>query len=157
MSFPAINNFLHLIAAVTWVGGMIYTILVLAPSQTAIDPSQRGKLFGAVAKRFTIIVWVSVIILISTGINKIPSLSLFNPDSKFDFWLSIKLTVVLIMIINGILLTFVISPKMKKLAPQPGEQPSVEFIKTQKNLSTIVLSNMVLGIIVLFCVSMMLF
>ena len=159
MSFSALNNFLHLLAAASWIGGIIYTILVLAPSQTAIDPSQRGKLFGAVVKRFTILVWISVIILLLTGIYKITSLSLslFNPSLKFDFWLSIKLSVVLVMIINGLILTFVIGPKMKKFNPQPGEQPSIEFIKTQKNLNVIVLSNMILGIIVLFCVSMMLF
>jgi uncharacterized membrane protein len=157
MSFSALNNFLHLLAAVSWVGGIIYTILVLVPSQTAIDPGQRGKLFGAVVKRFTILVWVSVIVLLLSGIYKIPSLSLFNPASKFDFWLSIKLTAVLVMIINGLMLTFVIAPRLKKLAPPPGEQPSIAFINTQKNLNVIVLSNMILGIIVLFCVSMMLF
>ena len=157
MSFSVINNFLHLLAAVSWIGGIIFTIFVLNPSQAAIEPSQRGKLFGAVAKRFTIIVWVSVIVLLFTGIYKIPSLSLFNTNSKFDFWLSIKLTSVFIMITNGLLLTFVISPKMRRLAPQQGEQPPIEFIKAQKNLSTLVLVNMILGIIVLFCVSMMLF
>ena len=157
MSFSVINNFLHLLATVSWIGGIIFINIVLFPSQTAIEPSQRGKLFGAVVKRFTVVVWISVIVLLLTGLYKTPSSMLFNPVSRFGFWLTVKHIAILLMIINGILLTFVISPKMRKLSPQPGEQPLTEFIKAQKNIGTIALANMILGIIILFCVSMMQF
>ncbi len=155
MSFAVINNFLHLLATVSWIGGIIFMNLVLFPAQTAIDPGQRGKLFGAVVKRFTVIVWVSVIILLLTGLYKTPSSMLFNPESRFGLWLTVKHIAILFMIIFGLLLTFVLSPKLRKLAPKPGEQPSSEFIKAQKNIALIARTNMTLGIIVLFCVSMM--
>ncbi len=155
MSFAVINNFLHLLATVTWIGGMIFMTLVLFPSQTAIDPGQRGKLFGAIVKRFLIIVWASIIILLLTGLYKTPQSMLFNPEVRFGLWLTIKHIVILLMIFFGLLITFVLSPKLRKLAPKPGEQPSQEFIKTQKNMTLVARTNMTLGIIVLFCVSMM--
>ena len=155
MSFAAINNFLHLLAAVTWIGGIIFMNLILFPSQSTIDPGQRGKLFGAVVKRFLIIVWVSVIVLLLTGLYKTPASMLFNPESRYGFWLTIKHAAILLMIFFGLMVTFVVFPKLHKLAPKPGEQPSIEFVKTQKNMSLIARTNMILGIIVLFCVSMM--
>lgn len=155
MSFAVINNFLHLLATVTWIGGIIFMNFVLFPSQTAIDPGQRGKFFGAVVKRFLILVWVSVIVLLLTGLYKTPSSMLFNPESRFGFWLTVKHAAIILMIIFGLMVTFVFSPKIRKLAPKAGEQPSTEFIKAQKNMSLAARTNMILGIIVLFCVSMM--
>lgn len=155
MSFAVVNNFLHLLATVTWIGGIIFMNFVLVPSQTAISPDQRGKLFGAVVKRFLFLVWGSVIILIITGLYKTPTQLLFYPESRFGFWLTVKHIAIILMIVFGLIVTFVVSPKLRNLAPKPGDQPSEEFINAQKNLSLIARTNMILGIIVLFCVSMM--
>lgn len=154
MSFAVINNFLHLLATVSWIGGMIFVNFVLFPSQKAIDPAQRGKLFGAVIKRFTIVVWVSIIILLLTGLYKTPSQMLINPQGNFGLWLTVKHIVIILMITFGIVVTFFVGPKLGKLAPKPGEQPSPEFIYAQRMMRTLALTNMILGIIVLFCVSM---
>lgn len=155
MSFAVINNFLHLIATVTWIGGMIFMNVVLFPVQTAIEPAQRGKLFGAIVKRFLVIVWISVIVLLLTGLYKTPSSMLFNPEVRFGFWLTIKHIAILLMIIFGLIITFVLSPNLRKLAPKSGEQPATGFIRTQKRMALVARTNMILGIIVLFCVSMM--
>jgi uncharacterized membrane protein len=155
MSFAVINNFFHLLATVTWIGGMIFVNFVLFPSQTVIDPSQRGKLFGAVVKRFTILVWVSIVVLLLTGIYKTPSQMLFNPQGNFGLWLTVKHIAIILMIAFGVIVTFFVGPKLGRLAPQPGEQPSSEFIYTQRMMKTLALTNMILGIIVLFCVSIM--
>jgi copper resistance protein D len=155
MSFAVINNFLHLLATVSWIGGIVFMNVILFPSQTVIDPGQRGKFLGTVVKKFLILVWVSVVVLLLTGLYKTPSSMLFNPESRYGFWLTIKHATILLMIFFGLMVTFVIFPKLRKLTPKPGEQPSSEFIRAQKNMSLIARTNMILGIIVLFCVSMM--
>jgi hypothetical protein len=86
MLYPTLD-FLHLLATAAWIGGMIYIILVLMPSLTAIDPPQRGKLMGAAAK--------------------------------------------------------------------PGEPPSPEFLKTQKQLPVFAITNTILGIAVLLFVALL--
>ena len=153
MLFTMINDFLHLLATVVWIGGLIYINLVLMPSLTAIDPPQRGKLSGAVAKRFTILAWCAVIILLITGYLKTPSGMLFNISNTSAVALTIKHILVLVMIAIGLLVTFVTAPKMKSLAPEPGEPPPPEFLKAQKQLSTLALTNMILGILVLLSVA----
>jgi len=155
MSFAVINNLLHLLATIAWIGGMFFMNLVLYPAQMSLDPSQRGKLAGALGKRFTIFAWTSVVILILTGLYKTPSSVLFAPEMRFGLWLTIKHVVIILMIIFGLYISIVLSPKLARLAPKPGEQPSAEFIKAQKNMGIFSRTNLILGIIVLFCVSMM--
>ena len=151
--FDIILKFLHLLATVTWIGGMIYTNLVLMPSLAAIDPLQKGKLLNALIKRFTILAWGSIIVLLVTGFLDTPSGMLFNISTFYGKVLALKHALVLIMVVIGVCITFVLGPKMKALAPKPGEKPPSELLKLQKQLSMLGLINMVLGVLVLLCVA----
>lgn len=150
-----IRDFLHLLATVTWVGGMIYINLALMPALTAIDPPQRGKLMGAAGKRFAILAWSSVLILIITGYMKIPAGMLFETSTGYGLTLTVKHLAILVMMIVGIYISMVIVPKMGTLAPKGGEPPSPAFIKVQKSLPVLSIANMVLGVLVLFCVALL--
>jgi len=154
MTLHVIYDFLHLLATVTWIGGVIYADLVLMPSLSAIDGPQQAKLMGVVGKRFTILAWLSVIILLVTGLLKTASGMLFDFSTGFGTILAVKHIVFLAMIVVGLLITFSVVPKLNKLAPAPGEKPSDDFLKTQKMLITLSLMNMIFGIIVLFCVAL---
>ncbi len=58
----------HLLAAVTWIGGMMFLTLVLVP--TLRDPVlavHRPVLFRSLALRFRFVVWTSVVVLLTTG------------------------------------------------------------------------------------------
>ena len=157
MTSQAIINFLHLLAAVTWIGGMIFMNIIFMPSQTVIAPQERGKIVGSVAKRFSILAWLSVVILLITGIIKTPSGMMFNPGSGFGLWLTIKHVIIILMIVIGLYISLGLAPKINKLIPNPGEQPSQVFIKTQNLLKLLGLTNMILGILILVTISMMQF
>jgi uncharacterized membrane protein len=58
---------LHLLAAVVWVGGMAFAILVLRPSLVVLEPAQRLALHGHVFRRFFLIVWHALPIIGLTG------------------------------------------------------------------------------------------
>lgn len=153
MVLQTIIDFLHLLAAVTWVGGMIYIELVLTPSLKAIDPPQRGKLLGAVAKRFAFFAWGSIIVLFVTGISE-PEFRTFFDLSSRGVILTVKYVLFLVMILIGLFITFAIVPKMERLAPKPGEKPSPDFPKVQKQLATLAFINMILGILILFFIEL---
>ena len=142
-------DFLHLLATVTWIGGMIYVNLALIPSLTAIDPPQRGRLLGAVAGRFAILAWGSVVVLLVTGLLKTPPGQLFRPSTTFGAILALKHALTLLMVFAGLLVTLVIAPKLGTLTPKPGEKPSLDFLKVQKQLSMLGLANMIMGVAVL--------
>lgn len=153
MDLISIATFLHLLAASTWLGGIIYINLVLMPIAKTFEPAAAGQLMRENGKRFPLISWISVGFLIITG------LMLLNKDALFDFstdygtFLTLKLITVVIMISIGLYITFLLYPKLMKLAPQDGEAPSAEFIGLQKRLPMLAMTNMILGILVLLFVS----
>lgn len=153
MSMYIINNFVHLLFAVIWIGGMIFMNLVLMPSLSSIDPNERGKLFAQIAKRFTIVAWGSTLLLLITGFFKTPSGMLFNFSTDYGMMITVKHILFLVMIIFGSIITFVEAPKIKKYAPKPGEKPAQEFVNAQGKIKLLSASNMILGIIILILVS----
>lgn len=59
---------LHIIAAVIWVGGMIFAHQFLRPvAASQLEPPQRLKLWVGVFSRFFPLVWISIILLPLTG------------------------------------------------------------------------------------------
>lgn len=129
--------------------------LILFPAQSVMAPAERGKLIGSSAKRFSIFVWLSVVILLVTGLIKTPSVLLLNTTSHLGLWLTAKY--VLIMTVLGLILLFHLAPKMQKLAPKTVGQPSPEFISNQSMLSKLLLIYMILGILVLLVICVMKF
>ena len=59
---------LHLLAAICWIGGTIFLSLVLVPVLKR-EPftAQRPLLFRTVARRFRIVVWGAIAVLLLTG------------------------------------------------------------------------------------------
>jgi uncharacterized membrane protein len=58
---------LHLLFAVLWVGGLFFAFVVLRPSLTAIDPPQRMLLQTRVHKRFFLLVWHAMPLVLISG------------------------------------------------------------------------------------------
>ena len=149
MIIQMIFDFLHNLAAVAWIGGIIYANLVLMPSLVAIEVPERGKLMGAATKRFALLSWLSIIVLIITGFAKSFSPEMTDISQGEQVAHSIKYVLFACMLLIGVLLTFVVAPKMKKLTPQPGEKPSPAFFKIQKQIVSFAFINMILGVLVL--------
>ena len=58
---------LHLLGAVLWVGGMFFAYAVLRPSLSAIDPPQRLLLHTQVFRRFFLVVWHAMPLILLSG------------------------------------------------------------------------------------------
>jgi uncharacterized membrane protein len=58
---------LHVLFAVLWVGGMAFAILALRPALAALEPAQRVALMGGVHRRFFLLVWHSMPIVLLSG------------------------------------------------------------------------------------------
>jgi uncharacterized membrane protein len=59
---------LHLLGAVAWVGGMAFALLVLRPSLQVLAPPQRLALHAQVFRRFFLVVWHAMPVLLVTGL-----------------------------------------------------------------------------------------
>ncbi len=57
----------HIVAAVIWVGGMFFALVVLRPSTGPLDPPIRLALWERVFSRFFPWVWGAVVVLLVSG------------------------------------------------------------------------------------------
>ena len=58
---------LHALAAVLWVGGMFFALIVLRPSAGSLEPPARVALWHRVFSRFFPWVWASIAVLLVSG------------------------------------------------------------------------------------------
>jgi copper resistance protein D len=59
---------LHVLAAVTWLGGVLFLALVGAPALRRVQPpALRAELFEAIGMRFRVVGWGAVAILLVSG------------------------------------------------------------------------------------------
>lgn len=58
---------LHLLAALVWVGGMFFAIMVLRLAAGELEPPVRAPLWGRVFAKFFPWVWMAVILLPASG------------------------------------------------------------------------------------------
>jgi len=60
---------LHLLGVVVWVGGMFFAYMALRPAATQLlDPPQRLRLWDGTFRRFFPWVWVSVLLILASGL-----------------------------------------------------------------------------------------
>ncbi len=58
---------LHILCAVIWVGGMFFAYVVLRPSLSVLEPPQRLLLHTQVFRRFFLVVWHVMPLLLLSG------------------------------------------------------------------------------------------
>jgi uncharacterized membrane protein len=62
-------RWVHLLAAITWIGGQLFILLVLLPiARGALPRDERTLLFASVGRRYGIISWAALSLLIVTGV-----------------------------------------------------------------------------------------
>lgn len=150
-----IIQFLHLLATVVWIGGMIFLEAVFYPSLRAIDPQQAGKAMSVAAKRFSIIAWSCILILIITGLLKTPSGWLLDTSSAIGARLFAKHLLIIVSVIIGLVITIGVAPKLISGSPKPGEPPSPEFLKNQQRVKMLSGTNMVIGVLILLVTTLL--
>ncbi len=123
--WPFFNVWLHILAAVIWIGGMLFLSLVAVPVLRRIDaPLVRRDLFRAMAQRFRRLVWICVAILIPTGIVNVLYYGNTAAGSPYMKALHIKLGLVAFLILMGLLHDFVIGPRASRAMSRDGLPPT---------------------------------
>lgn len=64
----ALLKFLHIAAAIAWLGGVSFMLFALRPATGTLAPPQRLPLIVAVLQRFFVVVWASIVVLLVTGL-----------------------------------------------------------------------------------------
>ncbi len=63
-----LSVFLHILAAVVWVGGMLFLALVGIPVLRGLPERPRAELVSRMGERFRPVAWLCIVLLVLTGI-----------------------------------------------------------------------------------------
>lgn len=150
MWLEAVIHWLHLMAAVTWIGGMIFTAFVVQPVlRAALDDTTRITLYRDIGRRFKTIQIAALCVLLATGSYKLFGLR-ESPDifySPFGYVLATKLVLVLIVVILSYRHSYVWGPQLIEAAVRPG--PAMGQLA--KKLYFWGRINLALSLAVIFC------
>ena len=67
MGWYGLLKALHVLCAVVWVGGMFFAYVVLRPSLAVLEPPQRLALHGQVFRRFFLVIWHAMPVIVLSG------------------------------------------------------------------------------------------
>ena len=117
----------HILAALLWLGGMLFLGVVGAPVLRAIEPpALRQRLFSELGRRFRTVGWVAVSTLVATGTLMLNARGLLHWSvlGSAAFWhtafgttLALKLTAVTTMIVVSAVHDFFHGPAAGRAAP----------------------------------------
>jgi uncharacterized membrane protein len=95
-------RWLHIISAVTLLGGMIYARYVMAPAATVLPESERQKFAVAARERMRPLVLVPVFTLVISGVYNLAGKSNIPPN--YFLWFGLKMLLALHVIAVSFLL-----------------------------------------------------
>ncbi len=119
-------RWLHILAAILWLGGKFFTSLVLNPVlRSNISLEQRAEIALAISARLKYVNWGSLVVLIITGfisaVQRIP-----EPNVLFSTWhgktLLAKVLLVATMVALSAAHTFFLIPRLKLLESSEREK-----------------------------------
>jgi uncharacterized membrane protein len=114
---------LHVLAAVSWIGGTIFLSVVLVPVLRR-EPfaSQKALLFRTIAMRFRIVVWGSIATLLLTGPLLLHQRGIPIADpAGWPMVLSVKLGLVAILLLFTVTHDLIIGPRVGRILQIPAE------------------------------------
>jgi putative copper resistance protein D len=110
-------RFVHLLAVVTWVGGMLFIALVLVPvTRRLADPALRTRLVQDTGRRFRAVGWVALGLIVATGLGNL----VLRPELLWAPRFHVKLGLVGLALGLAALHDFVLGPR----AGRPDAAPT---------------------------------
>jgi uncharacterized membrane protein len=112
---------LHLLAAISWIGGTIFLSVVLVPVLKR-EPfaSQKALLFRTIAMRFRVVVWGAIAVLLLTGPLLLHQRGIPIADpSGWPMVLVVKLGLVAVLLLLTLTHDLIIGPRVGRIVQLP--------------------------------------
>ena len=151
-------RWVHLFAAIAWIGGVFFYLSVLMPSLGDIDPGQARRLSQLVGMRMRSVMLVAMGSLLLTGLWMFSGImqSVSFRDwflaSPYSRALSAKILLALLAIANGSVIGFVIAPKLVD-AIEAGDEARARTLGKRMGILTGV--GFVFGVGITICLAVM--
>jgi uncharacterized membrane protein len=146
-----LNAWLHIMAAVIWVGGAYFISRVMAPAAAVLAPPEAGKLNQAVSKVWVPTAWVSIALVVLTGLTRVIGLRLYVPDILFGTAYGNVLLLKLLLVAAMIFVAAVITQTGADIAKMAagGPPPADRLRAAQGRIMKLAATNIMLGSVVI--------
>lgn len=134
---------LHLLFAVIWVGGMFFAYLCLRPATGLLDPPVRARLWAATLTRFFRWVWVTVGVLLVSGLYMVHVRGSIVAGSPYIY--AMIVTGIVMMLLFAYI--FFVPFRRLKRAVAAGDFATAEL--ALRRIRALVGFNLLLGLMVL--------
>jgi uncharacterized membrane protein len=130
---------LHVLCAVIWVGGMFFAYVVLRPSMSVLEPIQRIALHTQVFRRFFLVVWHVMPLILITGFAVLFG---FYGGMAYVGW-NVHLMLLLGLIMSAVFLLIVFGPyaRFRRTTDRATAAASIDRIRKLIGI------NLVIGIV----------
>ncbi len=152
-----LSVFLHLLAAMIWLGGMLFLAIIIVPVVRKPEYLQfSGKLFHQTGLKFRTVGWICLVLFLVTGLFNLYFRTrdvevLFSSqfwEGLFGAALLLKLVIFSIIVLMSAVHDFYIGPKATELWQQNPDSPEAK--KLRKSASWFGRLNLLLGLIVVY-------
>lgn len=142
-----LSKFLHLAAAIIWLGGMGFMLFALRPAATALPPPVRLPFMVKVLNLFFPVVWGAVALLLLTGFHMVARTGLKNAPLGWHLMMGIGTLMCLVFAH----LYFVPFRRLKRAVTQANW---AEGARPMGQIATLAALNFALGWIAIAAVSL---
>ena len=157
--------FIHIASAIIWIGGSLFLALVLIPvlrrfapepGQPPSEPTLPPDMLGIIARRFRVISWICIALLVATGLYILPTRygigfgDFFSLGGHFVGTLQVKVILVAIVIWLSVIHDFIIGPYTSRLIEEmrAGATPPGYLPALRKSVVWIARINVLLTILI---------
>jgi copper resistance protein D len=113
-------RWIHVLSAITWVGGMLFIALVLVPAVRTFDDARlRTRLVQETGSRFRTVAWIALALLVVTGLLNLWLQPFLLRAPRFHW----KLGLVVLALLLSAFHDWVLGPR----AGRPGADPSIRL------------------------------
>jgi uncharacterized membrane protein len=117
VSLSLVLRFVHVLPALTWIGGMLFIAFVLVPVARRYEPALRTRLVRETGMRFRTVGWIAIAVLVTSGALN----SWLRPEllslPRF-YW---KVSIVVLALVLSAVHDFMLGPR----AGRPGADPAL--------------------------------
>ncbi len=147
----SIIGFIHVMAAVVVIGGSFFMNFIFNPSVKDLDPSVAGKINQAVGLRFTAIVWISLLLILVTGLIRVFGAGTVTLDTIFTTSYGQILVAKIGLFVVTTVFAVIITANGKKIGElaQKNPMPTKDINVAEGKIKTYSRLNLNIGIVII--------
>jgi len=149
----ALTFWIHFLAAVTLVGSLVASSVIVLPAAQTLDPPNQLNLIATIQKRMEPALWLSLSLLIVTGLFQM-SLNIhyngfLSVSNQWTIAVLVKHILVVALIVVSAVQTWDVFPTIRRLLLRKDKASQEETLKLQGRAVWLLRANLILAILIL--------